>query len=117
MTNDELNEAVARARGWTRTEEGNGQSWGVPPHEQDPSSPWGGQSMPVPDVCLDPAAWGALFEELSTTHAQVKLIYIYGQPQPWQATIWKGHKMFEAASSGPGRALGMAFLKSKGVEG
>lgn len=112
MTDHELNEAVAAARGWTRTEEGNGQSWGVPPHEQDPSSPWGGQSMPLPDIANDPAAWGALLNQLAEEGLTPALA---ANPIGWIATVERDGQVFFGASSGPGRALGMAYIKSRGV--
>lgn len=107
MTDQEINRAVAEARGWEETNMGGaGMAWKLP----------NGAIRALPDVINDPTAWGAFFQELiadgwsiemknSTQWTQVKLVR-------WIAGPTK--EAGEGLDSFPGRALALAFLKAKG---
>lgn len=101
MTDEELNRAVAEARGWN-LKPGSNYQWIMP--DNRPSA--------LPDVCSSPIGWGPLLEELAATMPQVELLYTRGQPKPWYAVIWRGHQMFDMVDHSPGRALALAFLKA-----
>lgn len=71
----------------------------------------------VSDVCNDPAAWGALYQQLAEESMQITLIFIR-RPKPlleWGATIWRGHKMWEASADSPGKALALAYIAASEV--
>lgn len=107
MTDQEINRAVAEARGWTPIDMGGaGEGW---------EKPNGGIGA-LPRVCTDPAAWGALLEELA---AQNTTPSIHRGPSlahntvVWFAVVYNKFGAHQTASDPlPGRALALAFLKA-----
>jgi hypothetical protein len=111
-TDEELNAAVALARGWTKCDCG------------DPACPYwvdtNGSDW-YNDVCTDPAAWGALFEELATQKRTPRIrqtlkgdfeaVVDYEKPFIDE----NGYVEEYAVGYAPavGRALALAFLTSK----
>lgn len=97
-----LNRAVALARGWEVNDDGvwDGNVW----------------LMDRPPDMDKPAVWGALLEELETTS---EIVGINSRPRGadtrWVAFLLVGGVEHWAHASSPGRALGMAYLKSRGV--
>lgn len=103
MDDISLNRAVAEARGWTQ-EEGHGLAGAY--------MLWlDSDGRPVNDVLVlvasSPAAWGALFEELKECP-----MLEYDGLGTYTARVGG----CVAVASSVGRALGMAFLKSKEKE-
>jgi hypothetical protein len=107
MTDHEINRAVAEARGWKPIDMGGaGEGW---------EKPNGGIGA-LPRVCTDPAAWGALLEWL---HGQYYSPGITHDHHVWWSAyvIWSENdevRRAEAMELSPGRALAVAFLRSKG---
>jgi hypothetical protein len=97
MTDQEINRAVAEARGWKPIDMGGaGEGW---------EKPNGGIGA-LPRVCTDPAAWGALYEEMPRNGYAVQLEY---DGLGTHTAVVNGK---QAQDIRPGRALALAFLKA-----
>jgi hypothetical protein len=102
MTDHEINRAVAEARGWKPIDMGGaGEGW---------EKPNGGIGA-LPRVCTDPAAWGALFEELAQKGLNPELAAVGDKHRASVGKRMRGIRPLEAS---PGRALALAFLKAVG---
>lgn len=102
MTTDDpdLNRAVAEARGhMTYT--------GHTAHGDIPAR--------YPDICTDPAAWGALFTEIKAAGLVPAIAALYDE-DAYMATINMGRDgvCFEEVDPRPGRALALVYLKAMG---
>jgi folylpolyglutamate synthase/dihydropteroate synthase len=102
VTDQEINRAVAEARGAT-TSIGRMTVGNEPPL--------------VLDVCGNPAAWGALMLWLQK-HGECD-VELVSDTDPdkdgavWFATVWRAKKKYQEAEwESPGRALALAFLKA-----
>lgn len=101
MTDQELNEAVARARGQTgptsmlvRTAIGHTHV----------------QSTYPPDVCTDPAAWGALLNQLKDEGYDVELLIRPGLPANVRIRRPGALQSGYGTDTEIGRAVARAFL-------
>lgn len=113
MTDNEIEQVVAeKVMGWTNVHEEGDRSWGVPPHLRDLAPRCrAGSIWPIPNVCTDPAAWGALLVHLHTVGLCPSLA---GHTHTgWHALVGDGYRWNEAS---PGRALALAALRAYGVE-
>lgn len=127
MTDAELNEAVARARGFTvetTIEECSSATpgarwqgeyyacevtWCIPADQAEAWRDDRYEAEPVPDVANDPAAWGALLAELATEERMPLLMW----GANWHACVWRdGNTGMWETDPTPGRALALAFLKA-----
>lgn len=99
MTDAELNRRVARARGW-KPKPGSNHQWIMPD----------GRPSGLPLVCTNPAAWGALFQELAESGHAVEVHYGVGLGA-YVARV-DGHRAHDVRL--PGRALALAFLGAVG---
>jgi hypothetical protein len=99
VTDQEINRAVAEARGQITGHTAVGD---IPPR--------------LPDVCTDPAAWGALLEELAaqnTTPSLHRGPSLAHNTVVWFAVVYNKFGTHQTASDPlPGRALALAFLKA-----
>lgn len=109
MTNDEINKAVAEARGWTNIHTNHdGILVGTQPgsiHEF-----W------VPDEVNDPAAWGVFYSELMAGGYGPGLNAQFDGKMCEAILSIPDGAIFEASDPLPGRALALAFLKSKSIK-
>jgi hypothetical protein len=111
MTDHEINRAVAEARGWTPPETLYGLA-----HYPDGLMV---RPEPVPAVCTDPAAWGALLEWLAEQGRSPRLAHDEWEDHGlvWYALVFgpgapAESQPFEVFDPLPGRALALAFLKA-----
>lgn len=148
-TDEQLNRAVAEARGkdttvraahdWRRDEDGeiDTGAWDGDRHngpicarcgysfcihcEDDTAYTAEPCAPPFPDICSQPAAWGALLIELPRApyHYRVALIY---EGTDWLVSIYPPYgapNENEVIGYGvdplPGRALALAFVKARGI--
>lgn len=121
MTDAELNRAVAEARGYTiyhydkdyaeqcyyalTAPDGSA----VGDHHRIEAWAW----AEAPNVCTDPAAWGALFTELKA-RGFIAAISAHYMDDLYTAVLRReyGGITWEADDPAPGRALALAFLKA-----
>jgi hypothetical protein len=103
MTDQEINRAVAEARGWT-----------VEPNDVWDGNVWLMEKPPA--VCTDPAAWGAFHAELAADGWRVLLDTHDGQTTCTLHRWAPGPTLQRAivTEPTPGRALALAFLKAVG---
>jgi hypothetical protein len=94
MTDAELNEAVARARG---AYTGHTEAGDIPAR-------W-------PDVANDPAAWGALLEECAKRGLNPEIAAVGDK---FRAAVGPRRRRIVPLEPKPGRALALAFLKAVG---
>jgi hypothetical protein len=112
MTNDDLNRAVAEARGWK-----------APTMSTTRLNPYGNGidvvhiPFPPPNYCTDPAAWGALLVVLAEEGHKPGIEEIDGV---WTGSVYQERgderEFITREADTPGRALCLAYLASIGKE-
>jgi hypothetical protein len=102
MTDEELNRAVAEARGWTpNTKVVRTAIAHALVNEFEP-----------PDVCTDPAAWGGLLTQLEEEGYDVELLILPGMPANVRIRKPGALQSGYGTDAEIGRAVARAFLGS-----
>jgi hypothetical protein len=105
MTDQEIERAVALARGWTPIPMGAaGEGW---------ERPSGGIGA-LPRVCSDPAAWGALLSELGMAGYDIELLILPGIPASVRIRRPGALQSGYGTDAEIGRAIARAFLGARG---